>query len=131
MAVGLVPSLFQSSLPVPVVPVLAANSSELPKAVRAVGDELPAPERMSLTCTVPAAVPSVFHSSVPVVVSLAAKNTLAPRAVRPLGELLVLRLELMSFTRTVPAAVPSLFHSSAPVDASVAEKTSVDPSATR
>ena len=73
---------------------------------------------MSLTRTVPAAVPSLFHSSTPCVPSSAAKNSVPFTFVRSLGY--ELRLPgLMSLTRTVPAAVPSLFHSSDAVRAVV------------
>ena len=42
---------------------------------------------MSLTRTVPAAVPSLFHSSAPFVPSLAVKNSVPLTFVRLLGEL--------------------------------------------
>ena len=41
---------------------------------------------MSLTRTVPAAVPSLFHSSLPWVPSLAAKKSVEPTAVRFVGD---------------------------------------------
>ena len=44
---------------------------------------------MSLTRTVPAAVPSLFHSSSPVVPSLAAKNSVPLTFVRWMGDELV------------------------------------------
>ena len=74
--------------------------------------------------TVPAAVPSLFHSSTPCVPSSAAKNSVPLTFVRSLGYELALP-GLMSLTRTVPAAVPSLFHSSCPCVPSSAAKNSV------
>ncbi len=68
---------------------------------------------MSSTSTVPAAVPSVFHSSVPVTVK-AEKKTVSPTTVSSAGTDEP-RPGLMSLTSTVPAAVPSLFHSSEPM----------------
>ena len=79
---------------------------------------------MSLTRVVPAAVPSLFHSSVPWLPSSAAKNSVPFTFVRLLGEDEALPA-LMSLTRTVPAAVPSLFHSSVPCVPSLAAKNSV------
>ena len=71
----------------------------------------PASGLMSLTITVPAAVPSLFHSSRPFVPSSALKKSMPPTAVSaPI--LLSFKPGAMSFTITVPAAVPSLFHSS-------------------
>ena len=88
------------------------------------------PGLMSLTRTVPASVPSLFHSSLPLTPSSAEKNSVPPTAVRssmsepePPGS--------MSLTRTVPAAVPSLFHSSSPCSPSLARKNSVPPTAVR
>ncbi len=83
------------------------------------------PGRMSLTNTVPAAVPSLFQSSLPLMPSLAEKNSVPFTLVRNAG------IEspapaMMSFTNTVPAAVPSLFQSSKPLPPpSLAEKNSV------
>ena len=79
---------------------------------------------MFLTRTVPALVPSDFHSSRPWVPSLAAKNNRPPMAVREEGWLPAVRraFGLMFLTRTVPALLPSDFHSSRPVGAVVAEK---------
>ena len=68
---------------------------------------------MSLTRTVPAAVPSLFHSSVPLAPSSAVKKSV-PSDVRQVRGLELPVPGLMSLTRTVPAAVPSLFHSSSP-----------------
>ena len=45
----------------------------------------PAPGLMSLTMTVPASVPSLFHSSRPWVPSLAVKNSVPLTFVRALG----------------------------------------------
>ena len=73
---------------------------------------------MSLTRTVPAAVPSLFHSSSPVEPSSAVKNSVPFTFVRLLGSEPA-PLGMMSLTRTVPAAVPSLFHSSTPCRAVV------------
>ena len=75
------------------------------------GSELPGPGLMSFTRTVPAAVPSVLHSSDPVP-SSAAKKSVPPTLVNPVG--LELPGRLMSATRTVPLSVPSLLHSSDP-----------------
>src|SRR5262245_26071 len=79
---------------------------------------------MSLTRTVPAVVPSLFHNSEPLVPLLAEKNSVVPMTVRLKG------LEppapgRMSLTRTVPAAVPSLFQSSVPFTLLLAVKNSV------
>ena len=51
------------------------------RGIRAV----PLPEQMSLTSTVPAAVPSLFHSSSPLVPSLAMKNSVPSTSVRLCG----------------------------------------------
>ena len=72
----------------------------------------------------PAAVPSLFHSSRPFVPSLAEKNSVPFTFVRLTGPP-ELGPGLMSFTSTVPAAVPSLFHSSSPFVPSLAAKKSV------
>ena len=78
-----------------------------------------------MTSTVPAAVPSLFHSSLPWAPSLAVKNSVAADVRQePRVELLAVP-GLMSLTRTVPAAVPSLFHSSSPWSPSSAVKNSV------
>ena len=57
--------------------------------VKFAGLEFDAPEKMSFTITVPAAVPSLFQSSVPLVPSLALKNSVPPKFVSEEGELLV------------------------------------------
>ena len=82
--------------------------------VRFEGPEEATPGLMSLTSTVPAAVPSLFHSSVPKSGWNAVKKSVPLTLVSQEG------LEdpapgLMSFTSTVPAVVPSLFQSSNPV----------------
>ena len=79
---------------------------------------------MSLTRAVPAAVPSLFHSSQPCVPSSAEKNSVPLTFVRSLGSKRA-AAGSMSLTRTVPAAVPSLFHSSHPCVPSLAAKNSV------
>src|SRR5207302_660138 len=79
------------------------------------------PGLMSLTRTVPAALPSLFHNSRPFTPSSATKNSVPPTAVRYPGYEPELA-GLMSLTRTVPAALPSLFHSSTPFTQSLAEK---------
>jgi hypothetical protein len=68
---------------------------------------------MSFTRTVPAGVPSVFHSSSPLSGCSATKKRVPPTAVNPdanddpgPGR--------MSLTSVVPAVVPSVFHSSYP-----------------
>ena len=76
--------------------------------------ELPLPGLMSSTSTVPAAVPSLFHSSTPLVPSLAVKKSVPFTFVSDRGLESPLPAR-MSLTSTVPAAVPSLFHSSTPV----------------
>src|SRR5437588_248306 len=53
--------------------------------VRLVGEEPPLPGLMSRTRVVPAAEPSLFHSSVPVGPSLAVKNTRPATATRLAG----------------------------------------------
>src|SRR5436190_177113 len=68
------------------------------------GLELPLPGFMSLTSTVPAAVPLLFHNSTPLDPSLAVKHKVLPAAVSEAG------FTLNCFTSTVPVAVPSLFH---------------------
>ena len=65
---------------------------------------------MSFTKTVPAAVPSVFHSSLPCVPPLAVKYVTPLTTTGLFG--LELVLVLMSLTRRVPVAVPSLMYSS-------------------
>src|SRR5262245_49223373 len=74
---------------------------------------------MSLTSTVPAAVPSLFHNSVPCGPSLAEKNSDPFTSVMLPGE------SANELSMTVPAAVPSLFHSFHPFALSYAEKNSV------
>src|SRR5262249_52324724 len=81
---------------------------------------------MSLTRTVPAAVPLLFHSSCPCVPSLAEKNSVPFTLIRLLGVDEPLP-ELMSLTRAVPSAVPSLFHISMPLTPSSAAKYVVEP----
>src|SRR5258705_9861732 len=86
---------------------------------------------MSFTCTVPPAVPSLFHSSRPLTPSSAEKNQ-APlkktnsegKRVPPSpGKELAPGFALMSFTSTGPPAVPSVIHSSIPVPPSLAART--------
>ena len=67
---------------------------------------------MSFTSTVPAAVPSLFHSSVPLAPSLAREEQRAVDVGQVVGIASRTLPAWMSLTRTVPAAVPSLFHSS-------------------
>ena len=110
-----------------------AEKNTVPRAgVRSWGDELAVPGLTSATSTVPAALPSLFHSSVPLpgalVPLLAEKYTVVPSGTR-LATLLLLEPGQMSFTSTVPASVPSLFHSSAPMEPPSALKNSVDPAA--
>src|SRR5262249_26859185 len=73
--------------------------------VSLLGEEAAPPGKMSLTSTVPAAVPSLFHSSVPCVPSLAVKNSVPLTLVKLLGK------EgppgVMSLTTTVTVAVPT------------------------
>jgi hypothetical protein len=76
---------------------------------------------MSLTWTVPAAVPSLFHSSTPDNELLAAKKSVPFTLVRELG-FEPMEPAKMSLTWRVPAAVPSLFHNSVPVVGVVAAK---------
>ena len=84
---------------------------------------------MFLTRTVPALVPSDFHSSVSRVPS-ATKYSFLPTAVRNEGEEERAR-RLMSSTRTVPALVPFDFHSSVPWVPSSAEKNNFPPAAVK
>ena len=72
MVPAVVPSLLQSPW---LTPSSARKNSMPPARVSSVGYELPEPGLMSLTRTVPAGVPSVFHSSTPLVPSSAVKNT--------------------------------------------------------
>ncbi len=124
-----VPSLFHNSSPL--TSSKALKYRVLPTAVRLRGlelkppvitpPELEEPGRMSLTRTVPAAVPSLFHNSLPFTPSSEVKYKVLPTTVRLPGE----ELEepgRMSLTRTVPSAVPSLFHNSVPLTPSAALK---------
>src|SRR5690242_8314927 len=80
---------------------------------------------MSLTITVPAVVPSDFHSSLPWVPSSAAKNSFPTTSVKPDGSarsLTTLPFGLMSLTRTVPTPVPLDFQISFPCTPSSATK---------
>src|SRR5690606_6711207 len=108
-----VPSVRHSSLPLPgeVVPSEARKYSLPLYSTMYCGLELEVPLQMSATITVPAAVPSVFHSSVPVDPSLALKYSAPLNSLKYAGLELVAPT-LMSFTMTVPAAVPSDFHTS-------------------
>src|SRR5690349_9406259 len=120
-----VPSLFHSSLPW--APSSAAKNSVPPTAVRSVGAELfgwdgppgkeELPGQMSLTITVPLAVPSLFHSSRPWAPSSAVKNRVPLTAVRLAGAELLGRTDgppgkglaepgKTSLTRAVPLAEP-------------------------
>jgi hypothetical protein len=81
---------------------------------------------MSLTLTVPAAVPSLCQSSTPLTPSVAEKYSV-PLMLARLDGVDAALPGLMSLTRTVPAAVPSLFQSSRPLTPSSAEKKSVPP----
>src|SRR5262245_1203248 len=123
-----VPSLFHRS--VPFVPSSAEKNRVPLTLAKLLGLELSGkpyellPGRMSLTRTVPAAAPSLFHNSNPVKPSLAEKNSVPWTSVRLLGRELSV-LVLMSLTNTVPAAVPSHFHSSVPCAPSSAAKNSV------
>ena len=67
---------------------------------------------MSLTSTVPASVPSLFHSSVPFALVVAVKNSVPSTFVRLPG--LELPVVLMSFTSTGVEPPGAIFHSSAP-----------------
>ena len=126
-----VPSLVHSSKPLcaPDAPLLAAKYTLVPIATSPVGAPLPEPW-MSLTSTVPALVPSLFHSSVPLGWLVAEKCRVEPTTARLAGLLLLLP-GLMSLTNTVPAVVPSLFHSSVSSLSSVATKYRVVPTAVK
>jgi hypothetical protein len=54
-----------------------------PTFVSRIADEPPAPGTMSFTITVPAAVPSLFHSSLPCAPSSAAKNSVLSTSTSP------------------------------------------------
>src|SRR6266545_2281941 len=83
---------------------------------------------MSFTKTVPASVPSLFHSSNPWVPSSAPKDKVPPTSKISIAALLAPAAPgLMSFTRTVPALVPSLRHSSSPCAPSSAKKYKLSP----
>ena len=88
------------------------------------------PGSMSVTSLVPAAVPSLFHSSPPWMPSLAARNSLPWNGVRLPGDE-PLAPSRMSLTSLVPADVPSVFHSSRPWTPSSAMKNSVEPTTVR
>src|SRR5262249_7628372 len=79
---------------------------------------------MSLPRSVPAAVPSLFHSSTPFTPSAAEKNRAPLTFVRLPGFELALP-GMMSLPITVPAVVPLLFHSSEPCVPSLAAKNRV------
>ena len=79
------------------------------------------PGTMSFTSAVPAAVPSLCHSSGPWVPSSALKKR-SPLTLVSSDRYELLGPGLMSFTSAVPAAVPSLCHSSYPVLRSKAMK---------
>ena len=79
---------------------------------------------MSLTITVPAAVPSLFHSSSPFTPSLAQEEQRAVD-VGQFARIAVGRPGTDVLDQRVPAAVPSLFHSSKPLVPSLALKNSV------
>jgi hypothetical protein len=83
---------------------------------------------MSVTILVPAAVPSLTHSSRPWTPSSALKKTRLPTRVSSNGSD-PRAPGAMSSIRTVPAAVPSLFHSSLPEAPSSAVKNSSVPTA--
>ena len=87
------------------------------------GDAPAEPGVRSLTRTVPASVPSDFHSSRPEATSVAANRTTPFSSVKFAGlpELGEMR---MSFNIKVPAVVPSLIQSSWPFTMSVALKNS-------
>ena len=82
-------------------------------AVRLDGNEPLTPGLMSLTSTVPAAVPSLFHSSAPAVPSVALKKTAPPTPTKLAGDEELFASEIgltpgkMSLTSAVPAAVPA------------------------
>src|SRR5262245_25444069 len=86
---------------------------------------------MSLTRVVPAAVPSLRHSSRPCTPSSATKNRVPFTTSRIMGsEPLAVMLLLMSVRRVVPAAVPSLRHNSRPLR-SKADKNNVPSTSVR
>ena len=97
----------------PLLPSLAANTSNPLRFNKLAGSEPKAPGRTSLTKKVPVAepFPLLFQISIPFVPSLAAKNTFPLMLVIPVG-LELAALALMFFTSNVLAAVPVLFHSS-------------------
>ena len=78
-----VPSLFQSSA---LSPMVTMKNSVPSTSVSDCGDDDAAPGAMSFTSCVPAAVPSVRHSSRPASVVVAVKNTASPDAVKPEGD---------------------------------------------
>src|SRR5262245_11605068 len=103
---AVVPSLFHNSEP---AAVTAVKNNVPFTFVRLLGLELLGvepllPVKISLTRTVPAAVPSLFHNSWPVVPSLAEKNRV------PLTFVMYLR-SVKPLTKVVPVSVPSLFQS--------------------
>ena len=83
---------------------------------------------MSLTRTVPASVPSDFHSSAAVDAVVGGEEERAADARSARATAVVAAVAgLMSLTRTVPASVPSDFHSSSPWVPSSAVKNNVSP----
>ena len=99
-----VPSLRQSSL-LPAEVSLAAKKSVLPTFVRSCGKLCPG--LMSLTMSVPAAVPVLFHSSLPLLAipSLAVKKRVLPITSKLPALLLFPAPVLMSSTMSAPAPV--------------------------
>src|SRR5881396_626657 len=101
-----VPSLFHSSQPAfgsnpekKIVPSTLASGPFRPPAPR------PGPGQTSFTSTVPASVPSLFHSSQPVSGANAMKYSTPPASVSQLGPD-EHRPGQMFLTSTVPSAVP-------------------------
>src|SRR5436190_2037797 len=125
-----VPSLFQSSVPVPESE--AVKKSVPPTAVRAAGDDELFPDTMSLTSTVPSGVPSLRQSSLPVP-AWRAENIRVPLTLARLPGEEEPAPGSMSLTSTVPWVVPSLFQSSMPTPMSERSwvKKSVPPTAVR
>ncbi len=108
---------------IPFVPSLARKNSVPLNSVRYDGKRVPASGLMSLTITVPASVPSLFHSS-----SRSFRHLREEQRSVQLRQILGIEASpagLMSLTITVPASVPSLFHSSLPFVPSSALKNSV------
>src|SRR5262249_61350394 len=91
----------------------ARNQSRPPATVRSRGADDCQALAKARTISVPASVPSLFHSAEPPSAVEATKNAVPPRSVKAYGDELS-GPGFRSRTSRVPASVPSLAHSSTP-----------------